>query len=94
MGYSKKFTVGFERIQGTDGAKSLMDEIGEYLETLRTIKIKDKELRLVQRVRNEYKTETMVFMYGLTHLLVFLVTLPLSFPGLLLNTPIMYLSRR
>ncbi|GMI46879.1 hypothetical protein TrCOL_g2549 [Triparma columacea] len=93
MGYSKKFTTGFERIKETEGAKKVLSEVSEYMEELKRMGIKDKELRLVYRVKKQYGNECMVSMFGYSHLLLFLVTLPLSFPGLLLNTPIMYLSR-
>ncbi|GMH71033.1 hypothetical protein TL16_g05552 [Triparma laevis f. inornata] len=93
MAYSRKFTNGFEKLQNTPQAQALMKEVEEYTTDLTSCGWKDKELKLINRVELTYKNTLTVWGYILTHALIVLVAFPLSFPGIILNFPIMYLSR-
>ena len=94
MAYSKKFTMGFEKQQNTPQIQSLLQEIDVYLTDLSIHNLKDKSLKLINRVMLTYPSPVLIWGYVLTHSLIVLLSFPLSIPGIILNLPIAYLSRR
>jgi len=95
MAYSKKFTNGFERMQETPAAKSLLTEIEEYRGDLDAAGWKEKELHLIHRVKTERNNNAfLVSLYMWGQLLLVLVLVPMSIPGYFLNAPILVLSKR
>ncbi|GMH98277.1 hypothetical protein TrST_g981 [Triparma strigata] len=93
MAYSRKFTNGFEKLQNTPQAQALIKEVEEYVNDALSCGWKDKELKLINRIEVSYKYSPLIWGYVLTHMLIVLVAFPLSLPGIVLNFPIMYLSR-
>ena len=52
------------------------------------------QLKLLNRAKITYGSELVLWGYVLTHCLIVLVSFPLSIPGIFLNLPIAYLSRK
>ena len=95
MAHTKKFCMEFEKIRDSPQAQLLHKHVEEYVREVESAGWKDKELQLIQRARTERGNSDVrvsVFMYS--HLAACAVCFPLSFPGLVLNAPAMYLSRR